>query len=512
MTRKPLAGQFFVKIATLVSVAVLSVLPSPAQSHNVEIMVNGPWTFVAYANPNISNGDKRLYLVAGWNKYHFVNISTGTDARMSTLMTSIGGGTSINLICPGGPADKTSCLSSQKQNLYLADFDSTQAGTYTLTEETEGVYPEVSSVSSQNIATVLLNPTASRYAISLPWPNHIHTYSGDFGPGVSEAKIQQNTDPDYRTATAQFATWTVLSYDVQPNSVNVKTYNASDQSAFSVKISTGDTDRSGAPLGSTPNPIKRYGINISLMEAPLCKNSLPSKALYYPEDCPTDKTFSVPLDDQECDTLSSLSFAQSAALWNLPEHARFPSEQDALGTQGAWNYDYSCLASYGGNLQNLEVQEDKVVSFNLEMVPRMADLAQRVATLKRNLAVIEHQRHESGQEPGESLAPESVIKLFNGISKDLSAPESANLIPSENTTRQNLADELYCACKAFTSGRGNCQSFKSSSHECKAVRDVTEPAKHFITAATAYVTANDKGSSDCHAAQISINGAIQPTP
>src|ERR1700691_916197 len=100
----------------------------------------------------------------------------------------------------------------------------------------------------------------NRYAISLPWSNHIHTYSGDFGPGISEAKIQQDTDPDYRTAIAQYATWTVLSYDVQPNNVNVKTYNASDQSAFSVKISTGDIDRSSAPLGSTPNPVKRYGI------------------------------------------------------------------------------------------------------------------------------------------------------------------------------------------------------------------------------------------------------------
>jgi len=507
MTRKPLAGQLFVRITTLLFMAVLSVVPSPAQSHGVEIMVNGPWTFVAYANPNISNGDKRLYLVAGWNKYHFVDISSGTDARMSTLMTSIAGGTSINLICPGGPADKTSCLSAQKQNLYLADFDSMQTGTYTITEETEDVYPEASSISSPNITTVLLNPTASRYAISLPWPNHIHTYSGDFGPGVSESKIEKNADPTSGTAAAQYATWTVLSYDVQPNNVNVKTYNASDQTPFSVKISTGDTDRSGAPLGSTPNPIKRYGISISLVEAPLCKSSAPGKALYYPEDCPADKTFSVPLDDQECDTLSSLSFAQSAALWNLPEHARFPSEQDALGTQGQWNYDYNCLASYRSNLQNLEAQEDKVVGFNLEM----ADLALRIAALKRNLALIEHQRRESGQEQGKGLAPESVIKLFDGISKDLTASESANLISSENATRLNLADELYCACKAFTLGKGNCESFKSS-HECKAVRDVTEPAKHFITAATAYVTANDKGSSDCHAAQISINGAIQPTP
>jgi hypothetical protein len=212
------------------------------------------------------------------------------------------------------------------------------------------------------------------------------------------------------------------------------------------------------------------------------------------------------LDDQECDTLSSLSFAQSAALWNLPEHARFPSEQDAMGTQGPWTYDYSCLASYGSNLQNLEAQEDKVVGFNLEI----ADLAAQITALKRNLPLIEHQRHESPQEPGR-LAPGSIIKLFNDIFRDLSASENANVMSSANATRQNLADELYCACKAATLGKGNCQSFKTS-HECKVVRDVTEPEKHFITAVTAYVHANDKGSSDCHAAQISINGAIQAQP
>jgi len=504
MTRTSLAGHIFAKIAALLSLAVLSVLSSQAQTHHVEIMVNGPWTFVAYSNPNISNGAKRLYLVAGWNKYHFVSIGTGTDARMSTLMTSISNGTSLNPICPGGPADKTTCLSAKKQNLYLADFDSNQTGTSPLADETEALY---SASSSQDIGTVLLNPTASRYAISLPWPNHIHTYSGDFGPGISEAKIQQNADPTYGTAIAQYATWTVLSYDVQPKNVNVKTYTATDQTPFSIKISAGDTDRSGAPLGSTPKPIKRYGISISLLEAPLCDSSVPGKILYYPEDCPTDSTFSVPLDDQECDTLSSLSFAQSAAVWNLPEHARFPSEQDEMGTQGPWSYDYSCLASYGSNLQNLEAQEDKVVSFNLEM----ADLALKITALKRNLALIDNQKPESGQVPGRSLAPESTIKLFNDISKDLNASDNANLFSSENATRQNLADDLYCACEAATSDKSNCQSFKSS-HECKAISDATEPAKHFITAATAYVTANDKGSSDCHAAQMSINGAIQPTP
>jgi hypothetical protein len=488
MTRASLSNRLLTKLMAILFLGGIQIQPSHAQSPDgLEILVTGPWSFV-------SNGDGRLYLVAGYNKYHFANIRPGTDTRMQSWQP--GKGTNL---CPSGPP-VTPCVGT-KQNLYILNFDSPQALNGSLQEETLYVY---SATSKSDVNSILNTPptTTPRYAISLPMPNHTHTYSGDFGPGVSEAKISQGQDPDEKTKTSQYTTYTVLRYDQQASSATVNTKTAADQAPFPVTVSAGDNDRK-----DRKGKIVRHGITISLMEAPLCADSGPGVHHFYPQDChnATDMMDLSPVDqdDAECDTLSLLSFAQTASLWGLSERARFPLEEVSSdsddpnytgGTQSPWNFDYACPVSSAGNLATLITSEDNVVETNLNN----ADLSASLLALKYSRGpLVSHER------PKPWLNAKTVQLLLDNIARDLK--EGANVSTQEPIMR--LQDKLYCACKA--ADIADCQR-AGAPNECRAEKTASKSWAEFFKAADAYMAANDKSSADCHAPQVSINGAIQP--
>ncbi|MGA7218202.1 MAG: hypothetical protein WBX38_07810 [Candidatus Sulfotelmatobacter sp.] len=504
MTRLTLADRIFVKLAAVVFVAAFTVVPARADGpQDLEIMVNGPWSFVVYADPSLYGGDDRLYLVAPADVTHFASIWFDPNASMGNWMTLLQKhDPTLRLICPGGPTterDQSDCKdSNSKQYLYLVDFDPTKPNAVVAPgEEVEAPYAEKIRITTNAIGALLSAPGSSRYAISLPMPDNIHTYSGDFGPGVTEVRLETGKNPTLGTPIATYATWTVLHYDRQnANQVNVTTKKSGDATPLNFP------PRAVADRAGSTQPITRYGISISLMEAPLCKSSMPNNLEYYPRDCQTDTAFlPVPGDDQQCDSLSGLSFAQSATFWGLPEHLLFPSEQDKRGTQSPWNYDFACYVSDGANLSKLQSKQQEVANSNLVLYRRAKDFSDKISLMKQRLGYGPGRASQRPKKKGAQGRSEtsSLAKQFEEISSALDSLFQGK-VPSD------LSDSLACVCSIETPGK--CQARGSSLPECDKANPKAD-FERFEELATQNLYAQDKGSSDCHAPQVSIDGAIQ---
>jgi len=500
MLRLPLVNRIVGKIATLLFVAAFTAVPSHADGpQDLEIMVNGPWTFVVYADPTMYGGDDRLYLVAPADETHFASIWSGPDASMRNWMKLMMQGKPPQLICPSGSADNTTCPNGvSKQYLYSVAVNSTPVVIGAPAEERESVYSASTRVSHKNVAAAILTPGTSRYAISLPMPDYVKTYSGDYGPGVAEAKLERSTDPSLATGDAEYSTWTVLHYGLQSlDRVTVTTKNSGDQNPFDVTI---------VALLDRDKTITRYGISLSLMQAPLCNTSTPDMLKYYPKDCTKYSEFSkATSDDEDCDTLSGFSFAASTVLWQLPDYALFPSEQDSEGTQNPLNYRYfdtgtklGCPAAYKGNAAQLKTNVVKLAREHVKALADITSLEDQLdlatsAKTKKMLEQAAKAARADGQSPNATLG----VQAFSQVLADTDAIYPAG-IPDE------AAIGLYCACTLA----GNSDS------DCKKEFDLAATPscgqKNRFDLDFDLVAAQDKGSSDCHSPQISINGAIQP--
>jgi hypothetical protein len=474
MTRIPLANPTFVRLVALLFMSALTVVSSHAQQ-DFEIMVNGPWQFVVAPDPS---GTDRLFVVAPYHPTHAANIWSGTNASMMNWYNSVGKPAGELVLSQNGA----------NPNIYTLDFPQgySQQNLKVIHGKREAVYQS----SSRNVQNVLHPPNAStqRYAISLPLPYSVRTYTGGFGPGIAEAEIGDATLVDGLGTPAGYATWTVLHYGLTavPPSMDVKLDQTSQPSVTVGKDAYG-----------------RYGISIALVEAPFCDDSTNTKLKYYPADCPNSfpTQHSVPYDDPECDTVSGLSFSLASQLWGLNENALYPREEEgsqgnSTGRQIVGSYDFDeCPLNGANNVQLLETRQQQVA----EHYFAIADLSAKTSALETFFnADAKGKSRRSLREQSEQTIPGD----FTAMSSDL------NTI-FDNHVPLGLSNELYCACSA-ASRQCNLQGNPSSN--CNPKEKAGAYLEAFEDSIAKYSAPNNKGSSDCHAAQISINGAIKLQP
>jgi hypothetical protein len=171
----------------------------------------------------------------------------------------------------------------------------------------------------------------------------------------------------------------------------------------------------------------------------------------------------------------------------------FPAEQDWEGTQNLWNFRYDCPAAYKENLQTLHDNQQKAAGSNIKVLEDAIG-----ALLQKNPAKSLHRytgKNSQGEQDASKLSTD-----FGDISNDiaLSLPDG---IPIE------VREAFDCACAEATKDVPgiSCPTLKSS----KTQLDSPNPLRKDLDTV---FQALDKGSSDCHAPQASIDGAIQPQP
>jgi hypothetical protein len=485
MTRIPLANQIFVKLAVLIFVAAFTVVPSRAQTQDFEIMVSGPWQFVVAKD---DSGFERLFVVAPQDKTHVAYLWSGTDASMKRWKNTAGEPYGfVRLI-----QNNVDLTSGYQRNVYRLDFSGyTRQAIPSPHQKRELAYETATQVDSNLIGTILFpkntDTTISRFAVSLPKPDFVRTYSGRYGAGTAEAEI--DTALGGTSAPASYATWTVLHYGIAPGAGNPPNSVSASGGQNAKAIPFGDKDNYG-----------HYGISISLIEAPLCKTV--DKLLYFGTNCVKFSDLKMPLvwtDDQTCDSLSGLSFSLSAKLWSLSEYVIFPQEKNANGDQDFGNYDYECGPYGRGNVAMVSDQQEKVAKHNLEVALNEDKLLKEIDLAEKILE----------KKTSQKVAPEFERELsstLETVHHDLEAVFDEG-VPT------NLANDLYCACTdALPFPKDSvCQVAGAEPLHCEVGTDRKGEAIELLEKLEK-LSGLDKGSSDCHAAQISINGAIKPQP
>lgn len=476
MTRSPLAERIFGKLAILVFATVFSTVPCHAAGpQDLEIMVNGPWSFVSYQN--------QLYIVAPADKTHIAYFWSSPDASMRTWMTTMANGYI--------PISS----SSSGKNIYTLTFSNYMKSNQPPDEEPEAAYHPTTQVTSTTIQTVLTGSGLPRYAISVPMPDSVYTYSGDWGPGFAQAKISPTAAPTSATPAAVYSTWTILHYGlssaIQTGDTISVALDGRAQPGIAIKP---DFDRN--------NTIERYGISIALMEAPLCENSPlpPDDPTYYGTDCSVFPSDPVWADDENCDTLSGLSFALSTKLWGLSEEARFPAEQDDEGTQNLGTFYYACQVYSAANEPQIRGDQLIVAENNLKAAK---DISQKISKLKSYL-------QSQSVKPADRLTKKAdQSEIFEALLVGI-ADDTKLLFPHH--VPQELGDALYCVCRSTQKGekKSEDRSAEKSCRKLLPLRSLPNCVQGKTEKYLDFIEAQDKGSADCHSAQISINSVVQP--
>ncbi len=421
----------------LLTAALVFASPTAAQCqqmHEFQIMVNGPWDYVLDPEPERdggSPGEDRIVLVApammdaNKDMIHVAHIFWGTDATKPPDDAP-----PVNPSTPGNLA------------LYYLDFvrELTNIEGNSDTEEPPKLYHPRQAVSIARIKHILYGSSAMRYAISLPMPDYVSTYTGEYGSGFAESKI--NTGSVTNGMVPQnYTIWMVFHYTVAttPPAVSVRMDDGSGSSL---------QKRSDIP---TPNPAasNSYGISITLME-------------------------STTRDNDRCDTVSGKSFSDSMQMWHLPEHARFPVARDVDGDgQYPGYYDYEkCFESHGLNVDQMSRRIKEIRKNNDKMFEAIKKLRSELVQAEKTVAVADFKEVEdlllASPGPGQSA---------------------------------RVRHDLTCV-KALIN------------HE---ERQQGCPAKFTPEVVNQYFGTGDRdgrmglltvGRSDCHKAQISINGVL----
>lgn len=279
--------QSLARIALLFAMAALCVKPSAAQQ-DLQIMVNGPWSYVA-------NDDKTIFLVAPGSMHHKTYIFAGTDAAEFAKPAHQGdvipaGGLTLTFTHDGTPI------------------------TYPSDGEGAAVYPaqaNPSRVSAVLTGKALTNPSAPQPSvILLPKPDSYSTFVDPNGhyDGFSESKVYISDQAVMANRHAQtipphlYTTWMVLHYGVKNFPVDIT--NASNGTKYTA------TDAMPGISIIAGDPAMRH--------------------------------------DNTCDYVSLESFNDQTALWDLnagitsKRYARFPMETMLPpGQQIHYHYDYA---------------------------------------------------------------------------------------------------------------------------------------------------------------------------
>jgi hypothetical protein len=399
-----------------------------AQCSDFQLVVNGPWAYVADPHPEKDpnpNGykTKRLVLVTsqGMGHSHKAFIHDGVDGRLGT-----------------GPVDP---------GLYYLDLDNRSfAGQAPVNDLPAMTYFAPQPVDAGKIDYVIYSEP-NRVAFSVPQPDYVSTYIGQYGVGLAESKIDINhITPD--TPYAYHTIELVLHYQVcQPVS--------------SVTCST----CSKSLLRGNDIPVSGKGLSIA-------SGAYGKKS------------------SRRCDDYSSQSFSESKALWGLVHYARFPEELDEVGTQHHGYYNYDCPESFSSSKQE-----------NFDYALRCSDaLRSKIAKLKASVEAELQDRSAAAQGPREgpiacepqqhkaedACWPERKAPnvTFCDVQDGISAILFGTKVESVQTDLACLAELLRNPRTAACRGR---------------IEEISTRLTGLLTA---------MGSTDCHAAQMSINGAI----
>jgi hypothetical protein len=277
-------------------VALLSlVVPSLGQT-DLQIMVNGSWSFVVDPQPgrDHANGvptERRIVIVAPLSDHgHGVYVFSGDDASQykkylnSSLITKTG--------------------------LYYLDFMGVR--TFASTRSSDDQPPYLYSppqVAIGNIQKVLGTPDSSnpRVAISLPVPDYYSTYVGSHGNGMSQSKIAPNHVTS-KIPAEYYTTWIVLHYEV----------TGSQKATISGTLDDGTPYKTATPSFVNSGTGTDKGLGISIVMGANIDNP-----------------------NSHCDSLSASSFTDTKRLWGgLQIYSRFPGE-DLNGNQTDV-FDYKC--------------------------------------------------------------------------------------------------------------------------------------------------------------------------
>jgi len=253
-------------------------------------MVNGPWDYVLDPEPERNGGppeDDRIVLVApamhiaGMKAVHSASIFWGRDATVENPPS-----------IPVNPSEHG------KLALYYVDFNriAPNLDRTVNTEEPPKLYHPQQSVSLARIRHILYDDSVARYAISLPMPDYVSTYTGEYGTGFAESKISTGNVTN-GMPPQNYTIWMVLHYTTSVQSPPF--YQRVDDGPSSVLKNKAEIPKTGIP------PDELDGLSIRLAED---------------------------LQDYNdpCDAVSGESFSDSMQMWHLPEHARFPVVRDGI--------------------------------------------------------------------------------------------------------------------------------------------------------------------------------------
>jgi len=476
MLRLSLADRTFVRLVAFLFVTAFSAIPSSGQTQDFVIMVHGPWQFVDGLG---SNNNDRLFVVAPQDVTHLAYLWPGTDASMGYWMKG-------SDMIPGEvrlPSNTPTMPSVYSLDFPggTVDYNSTPHGKRAL------VYQTTTHVLPGLVQSVL-HPTGtniSRYAISLPRPSYVKTYTGNIGKGAAEAEAEiGNGTFDGSITPATYATWTVLHY----------IFDAARPVSMNVKVD--DTPQGSIAAEYTADVHRYFGISIVLMEAPLCKTI--DRLTYYPA-CSFANISPAGPDDKQCDKLSGLSFSLSAKLWGLNESALFPTEKDDRGNQNPGDYDYECVPYSKTNLATVITEEMNVASRNLGDT----DISTPISALD---AVLTQDAKARASRPGHRLKANE-RREDSGLSTDFTELLNDLKLIFPDGIPSGVTGAYNCLCKDLNNANGSvCQLLNQADRTSTSCTTGDAELQTIVAA----VSPADKGSSDCHSPQISINNAIQP--
>jgi hypothetical protein len=434
--------------------SLISTGPLAAQNSNtydLQIMVNGPWD---YAPDPDSVGDckdssgHRIVLVApamnGADKIHEASIFSGTAASQTPPATALH---------PDASAQGDLAL-------YCLNIDrgavSPQANPHK--DEPANFYASQQTISKGKLLQVIQpgvngHPDAYRFAISLPRPDYVTTYAGSYGSGFAESKVQTGTVAP-ETHPDNYTVWAVLHYAVPSATRQIDWRKFKSLGGLPVP-------QPSVPVGTDDS---RSGVTIAMTEL------LPSNG------------------DEQCDTVSGISFSSSMKMWHLAEHARFPVQRSTGGQYPGYYLYAVCDESHGLDGDVLEAKLSDMTRYN-------NDIRDKIGHLSENLRELLKEPKPSRDLEGESL------RLIAQIRKQLQDG------PSGRQLTETANHALACLTKLLSTDK----DLQTAPYDCPAV--LSPP---LIREYLASVAANEKGGSvsrsvgraDCHKAQVSINGVL----
>ena len=439
----------FTKLGFLFAVAFLLTSPAAAQ-YDLQIMVNGPWDYVA--DPS----DDRIILVGVSPKTapHEAYIFPGPDARPHDA--------------PHPMSDFQLFTNTDTDAaIYSLNFTPVGDGNLTTDDEPASAYKPTQTISALRISHVLgtsLLSAVPRYAISLPVPDEITTYAGEYGSGFSESKIIVGSITP-GTPPKNYTEWMVLHYSVTqiPNSIQVKRRGMQPQSMLT-------------------NSDQGKGISIVLMQPMGSANDANSL---------------------KCDDASGVSFSASMKLWGLHEHTRFPV-QDMQGQKPGY-YDYkNCDEFHKLNLSKAEV---RLKNIRIAAVA-LDDLRSDLLSLAAKMA------------PKPTTLPTSEMNWLNDAQNNLQTIRKYKdqMWPGGYPTNVGCAldctqEFIFCKKSPKNPECKDAPRCKTSSSKCQSFnldldKDIEALYGKVDKHGDGGVTQMTVGRSDCHKAQFSINGVL----